>query len=259
MQIEQRVSEYIDQHPDEYLGNLTYEGQSIWIKRRPLSKKKIWHRLAYFLTYLIPMPVFYPTVVDGEHNTLEDEATRLRNFAAKGIPVPEVLAVTKDYLVTNNVGSTLQHLIESANPQEKNLLMEQALQALIHLHQQGLCHGRPYLRDMTRQDDQVYFLDLEENPLAVMNLGQAQARDIWLYFNNVARFSQQDATLIILLYQIYAKTASPATLTYLKQMVRFIKPVRYFAEFLLKFIKSRDLHCAMVANKALEEGMMSLK
>ncbi|MDI1352907.1 MAG: hypothetical protein PSV35_09130 [bacterium] len=258
MSLNAAIEKYIKNHPEEFISNIDYEGISVWIKRRPMSKKTFWHHLLNIVTYLIPVSIFYPTVVSDNGNGLIEEAERLRLFAANDIPVPQVLAVTKDYLATKDVGMSLQKCLEmSDNSEQKLLLIEKAMYALINLHQKNLCHGRPALRDMTYHEGTVNLIDLEENPLVVMNIAQAQARDLWLFFNSVARYYKNDLSILLKLFQIYLNVSSAETLSYLKQMVHILKPVRFIAEHGLSFVKSRDLHCAILANKALEQSLKS--
>ena len=260
MQVLQIADEYIKKHPSELLSRIDVEGQTIWIKRRPPSKKTKWHRLASLLTYLIPIATFYPTVVTDKSDSLVQEAERLRLFATKGLPVPEVLASTSGYIITSDVGLNLQQLAEQITDREERVaLFEKAMSSLAHLHQANLCHGLPSLRDMTLQNDTVFLIDLEENPVAVMSLAQAQARDIWLFFCSVARYCKQEYSVLDHLFQIYAKNASPATMAALKQMVGVIKPIRIISEYLLAAVKSRDLRNAVQANKVLEKCLKKSK
>jgi tRNA A-37 threonylcarbamoyl transferase component Bud32 len=254
MQLLQIVDEYIKKHPLELLSRIDFEGQTIWIKRRSPSKRTIWHRLVSVLTYLIPLAIFYPTVISDKSDNLTQEAERLRLFAAKGLPVPKVLASTANYIITSDVGLNLQQLSEQIIfREERYSLLEKAMDALINLHQTNLCHGRPFLRDMTLKNNKIFFIDLEENPLAVMNISQAQARDLWLFFSNIARHCKSDYSILPPLFQIYADSASPATMSALKQMVSILKPLRIISEYLLAPIKSKDLRYAVQANKALEK------
>ncbi|WP_026069232.1 BUD32 family EKC/KEOPS complex subunit [Legionella tunisiensis] len=157
MQVFQIVDEYIKNHPLEWLSRIDFEGQTIWIKRRPPSKRTRWHRLASLLTYLIPIATFYPTVVTDKSDSLTQEAERLRLFATKGLPVPEVLASTSSYIITSDVGFNLQQLAEQImDRKERDVLFEKAMYSLANLHQANLCHGRPSLRDMTLQNDKVF-------------------------------------------------------------------------------------------------------
>ncbi len=248
--VELIVNEHIKKNPQQWVSRLPYNDEFIWLKRRPPSKKTMWHRLLFALTYLIPIPIFYPTVAEDD---LLAEASRLDLFARKGIAVPEVLLVTANYLVTKDSGQDLKSYLENIPPVQQQHVLEQAIQALLHLHQQGLCHGRPFLRDMTINNNQIYFLDLEEDPLKVMNLAQAQARDLWLFLNSAARHCQHEPTMLKHLFTLYSQHASAELLHALKQMVTLLKPIRWFSEHILGFIKSRDLRCAIRANKAIEQ------
>lgn len=253
MQLKTVIEKCITDHPHDFINHIIIEDETIWIKRRPLSKKTVWHRLLSLVTYLIPVPIFYPTVVSDSGSGLLEEASRLRLFAKKGIAVPEIVASTSNYLATKNAGFTLQKYLEQANSTEDKLrLLKMAFDALIQLHLAQLCHGRPFLRDMTLHDNNVFLLDLEENPLAVMSLEQAQARDIWLFLNNAARYCL-DKNVLTSLFNSNQASISTATLASLKQMVFILKPCRFFIEHALFFIKSKDVRCAIQANKALEQ------
>lgn len=254
MSIQAIVKDYIAAHPNEDIARLNYEQQTIWLKRRPESKETIWHRLLHYLTYIVPLPIIYPTVVTDGAQSLQDEALRLRIFAMRNIDVPAVLDVQPDYLVTSDVGGTMQkYLEELTTAEDKYRLLIKAMAALSQLHQAGLCHGRPFLRDMTYLNEQVFFIDLEEDPLKVMSLAEAQARDLWLFLNSVAKQCKNEPRLVHDLFECYLLDAHIETIAALKKMVLLIKPLRFFMEYsLLLAIKSRDLHCAVLVNKVLE-------
>jgi len=240
--------------PEIFITAIDHENQRYWVKKRPFSKKTRWHRLQHVLTYVVPLPVLYPTVTEGGSASLKWEAERLRLFAAQGIPVPVVIAETSEFIITTDTGEQLHAYVASINDvDEKKRLLISAAKALSNLHKSGLCHGRPSLRDMTYKNGEIYFIDLEENPLAVMTLAQAQARDIWLFLNNIARHAPRgDLTLLRSVYTVLEETMSPDTQRALKQMVRTIKPVRFMAEHLVVAIAGRDVRCAVAANKMLE-------
>src|SRR5690606_22621658 len=78
--------------------------------------------------------------------------------------------------------------------QHEAMLVEMA-QALGKAHKLDLCHGRPYPRDLFRQQDGTWgFLDFEEEPEAAMPLGAAQARDVWLMFMEITRQARAPKT-----------------------------------------------------------------
>lgn len=255
------VRQYIAANPTELIARLDFEQQAVWLKRRPESKKNIWHSLLHYLTYVVPLPILYPTVITNGRQSLHNESRRLRLFATRNIPVPLVIDVQDDYLITADVGKSIQrHLEQSITIEDKSQLLGKALAALGALHQAGLCHGRPSLDDMTYLDEVVFFIDLEEDPLQVMSLAQAQARDLWLFFYSVAKHCQNQPELLDELFTYYHDYADTETIAALKQLVLFLRPLRIAVEYSFLFaINSRDLRCGVLANKALEQHFINAK
>lgn len=256
-----KVQQYISANPTQLIARLEFEQQVVWLKRRPKSKKNIWHSLLHYLTYLVPLPTFYPTVITNGRQSVHNEAARLRLFATRNISVPQVLDVHADYLITADVGNTIQkHLEQLTAIEDKYLLLDKALAALNALHKAGLCHGRPSLADMTYLDEVVFFIDLEEDPLGVMSLAQAQARDLWLFFNSVAKHCPNQPKLLHDLFKCHHDYAHIETITALEQMVLFLRPLRIGLEYsFLCAINSRDLRCGVLVNKVLEHHFINAK
>lgn len=253
MPILRLADDYFKQNPKQYIARINYEGKPIWAKRRPNSKKMFVHKLQYLLT-LLPIPIFYPTTTQGGAESLKQEAERLKLFAAKGIAVPLLLAENASFIVTSDVGQELDaYLGQLTDPKEKRRLLEKAAQALLVLHQAGLCHGRPALHDMTYHNDQIFFIDLEEAPLTVMSLAQAQARDVWLFLLHASRRCKDEPSLLPAIFEVYARSASLETLFALRKMVSILKPLGFVAEHLFAKVMGRDLRCAIAANKAIEQ------
>lgn len=250
----QQAENFILSHPQKLIGKFEWEGRLVWIKRRPFSKKNRWHQLQGILARLVLLPTLAPTVTAGGSESLRFEAERLQSFALKNIPVPNVLAVTETFMLTEDVGLQLQeHLYKLSNPKEVHHLLSNAIATVCQMHQAGLCHARPSLRDMTIKNGLISVIDLEEDPLQVMRLPQAQARDVWLFLNSAARFcDDNDLTLLIDLFHTYETTISQDTLQELKKIVKRLKPIRRLLDTSLKSKLGRDVCCAIKANKALE-------
>ena len=69
-----------------------------------------------------------------------------------------------------------------AGPEAVLRLWVQGLRAIELVHNQGACLSQAFARNLVRCPDGVLgFIDFEEDPLEVMDLDQAQARD-WLMF-----------------------------------------------------------------------------
>lgn len=244
---------FILHHPKKLIAQFEWQGQRVWMKRRPFSKKTHWHKLQGMLARLVRLPTLAPTATTGGPDSLRYEAERLRLFAKKHIPVPNVLAVTETFMLTEDVGVQLQeHLHQLSDPKAIHQLLSRAITILGQMHQAGLCHARPSLRDMTIKNGIISLIDLEEDPLQVMNLPQAQARDIWLFLNSAARFCDNDIHLLSDLFQTYQAGISEDTWHALKKMVKQLKPLRRLLDTPLKSKLGRDVRGAIKANKALE-------
>lgn len=230
---------------------IDYQGQPAWLKRRPHSKRTIWHRLQAFMARALRLPILAATATEGGPKSLMDEANRLKELERKNIPVPQVLAINDDCLITQDVGQQLLCYLHEVDQPEKINLLNKAMNTLIALHQAGLCHGRPSLKDMTILADVIYLIDLEENPLNVMTLAEAQARDIWLFLNSAARFCRQDNQLLNDLFELYEVSIAPQTLERLRHLVVTLKPIRILASRIKPLLGRDGLH-AIKANKTLE-------
>lgn len=63
-----------------------------------------------------------------------------------------------------------------------------AMQSIAQAHARGAYFGQPLPRNLTWDGEKVGFIDFEEDPLEVMDLSEAQARD-WLMFGyGVAKY-----------------------------------------------------------------------
>jgi tRNA A-37 threonylcarbamoyl transferase component Bud32 len=250
-----RIEQHVSLYPHDRILKLEHEGRLIWIKQYNESKVRTWHRIQRALTSLIPIGIFKTTVSD--FNSLTGEAIRLRKFREKNIPVPEVIYARPGLCAVYDVGGGFRdHLRQTDNPNERLSLLKQATLTLSMLHKAGLCHGRPLLKDMTWHNGVIHFIDLEEDPLQVMSLPQAQARDLWLFLNGCVPFASDGEDDLIQLYAIYAKHASPETTRELTRMVRWLKPIRIMAQYVLMPFFGKDVRYAVIANRALERILL---
>lgn len=253
----QHAEDFILKNPNKLIGQFEWGGQLIWIKRRPFSKKRHWHKLQGVLAKITRLPTFAPTASAGGPESLNYESIRLQNFSLKNIPVPKVLATTEHFILTEDVGFQLQDYLHKLSDEHKiHLLLTQAMLTISQMHQAGLCHARPSLRDMTFKNGVIYLIDLEEDPLHVMQLSQAQARDTWLFLNSAARFCKDDVSLLKDLFHTYKTGISQDTLQELTRMVKQLKPIRRLLDTPLQFKLGRDVRCAIKANKALEDCLI---
>lgn len=119
---------------------------------------------------------------------LQTEERRLRELAGQQVHVPQVLAREPDALLLSDNGRSLAACLREADDAGCDRLVAAAVQAIAAAHRRGAYFGQPVPRNMTWDGQRIGFLDFEEDPLEVMPLEQAQARD-WLMFGyGVARY-----------------------------------------------------------------------
>lgn len=225
--------EILARHQGAHIASAAIEGQKIWVKRASKSKKTFWHILQGGCAKIFNQPMIAPTVIKGGAEIFAAEIQKLKDFKAAGILVPEVLAADSKILVMSDLGEPLDHVLNGKDAAEKQEILMQAVGALLNLHQKGLVHGKPYLRDMVLSaTGEIGFLDLEENPQNFMTLPQAQARDIWLFLCFAAKQARDKRNkykyhpqLIITLFQFYLDSAPSEVLVELQKFVIFLKPL----------------------------------
>ena len=111
------------------------------------------------------------------------EARRIGELAALGVRVPRVLGEGDSTLLLSDLGTTLAaHLRAAEDACAVDALTTRVIDATAAAHARGAYFGQLVPRNITLDDSgRVGFIDFEEDPLEVMSLPQAQARD-WLLF-----------------------------------------------------------------------------
>jgi tRNA A-37 threonylcarbamoyl transferase component Bud32 len=147
-----------------------YEGKTYWLKQT--------EQLRGAMRLLKPQP----------DQSLQLEIATLQALAQKGAPVPELIAFGDNYLVVADVGSPVNRWLNDDYDRElqSQILIESAI-GLAKLHQKGLAHGRPALRDICWKDGQVSFIDFEANQQD-SDMQQQQIRDLLVYIHSLYRY-----------------------------------------------------------------------
>lgn len=251
-------------HPQARTISGEHEGRTLWIKRPARPKARIWHHIQKLVAMVSDLPILRATVSDGGSHSLKMEAERLTQFKKSGFHVPDVLAVYDDIMVMTDAGAQLRaHLDQITDTETRTANLKSAVNALADLHKAGLAHGRPYVRDMTWDGKKVGFLDLEENPVLVMPLATAQARDLWIFLSAASRYARRpgekmyyEDTLILQLFDEYKKSADPKVLAELKQFVLFMRPLRRLLDRKILWKKiGTDARQSVFVNRCLETSL----
>jgi len=129
-------------HADQRLVRFTLAGKAYFAKR-----PERYESLRYWITKGHPLRAF------------KREVAQLKAFGARKAPVPAIVAEAHDCIVTADHGPTVLALLKqgAVGPEVFSRLGRHLWQ----LHELGLAHGRPVLRDLCWDDHRVTFLDLE--------------------------------------------------------------------------------------------------
>jgi len=118
----------------------------------------------------------------GREDAKQLELRRIGELREAGVLVPEVLGEGRDTLLLGDIGPSLsRRLKNAADPRQVDTLVHAAVAAIVAAHRRGAYFGQAFARNITVSDGRIGFIDFEEDPLQIMPLRDAQARD-WLMF-----------------------------------------------------------------------------
>lgn len=91
------------------------------------------------------------------------ERAALHAIAGKGLPIAPIVAEGPGFFATADYGPTLAHLLSHGERTEDERIAAFAAagRGLAAFHAQGVSHGRPSVRDICWDGEQVTFIDLE--------------------------------------------------------------------------------------------------
>jgi len=160
---------------------IVIEGQRAWLKQYRDGSRVVALGLLDFIARRFHLVALRPPPHRGGDAARDVEARRLRELQEQGINVPHVIGSGHAALVLGDNGSSFNTCLREADDAGRDRLVALAAGAIASAHAKGAYFGQPLPRNMTFDGTRVGFIDFEEDPLEVMDLAQAQARD-WLMF-----------------------------------------------------------------------------
>ncbi len=228
--------------------------RTVWIKRYGTEKPTWWRHLQSATSRLLPVDYLRPSPYLTPQQMAEREQRRIRLFAANGIATPPILYASKVAIVLGDVGPTVQARLRKSKDVDAAVhdqLLVACAEELGRLHAAGLCHGRPYPRDMFFIGDRLGFMDFEEEPQTVMPLPVAQARDIWLLFLQIASTARCGIETYDAAYRAWSARAPAAAIAELRRMTGFLGHFLSFARLIGRVRMGSDLRRFIVATSYL--------
>jgi len=175
---------------DTSVGSVLVKGQ-----RAP---RPVWrHQLLSGFARLAAVPLLRAVPAPGGARAQQTEVRRLRELAAAGVPVPQVLHVEAEFFVQRYLGE--QRLDALLRQPQAMLWWQRGLRSLVALHARGQYLSQAFARNFIASGDHLAMIDFEDDPLEVMSLHQAQARDWLAYLHSGALVLRgQEAALELL-------------------------------------------------------------
>lgn len=201
---------HLSQNAHRRTFSFVHNNQKYWVKQPDAGEANIWHKIMLILSKLLKNNFFRPTVVTDPKNSLAYEARRLQELKKNGINVPAVMLRTPAYLVLEDAGTPLNVLLLNSgmrHEEKKNLLI-QLSRSLADMHNRGLYHSRPALRDIAYKEGKIYFMDFEENLENSLSTEEAIVRDGFLYAHTLYR-KITDPELVETVLDAYRRAVRP--------------------------------------------------
>ena len=221
------------------IARLAVADEIVWLKDFKLPSPSKWEKVQRAaarttgLELLLPVPS-----LQGDKGAAH-EIEAIRRFRAIGIRVPEVLWSEGGRVALSDIGETLREIESRGGGDAIRRIALSAAEDLSHAHRSGLAHGRPILRNMTWEGKSVGFQNFEGQPLAIMSLPAAQARDIVLVLVSLGRRNGGDVVKEV--FERYATGMNHAVGEELQRLVRIARPLMASPKSLVFKIGNRDM------------------
>lgn len=176
---------------------ITVAGGDFWLKKAAPPRGVFRYHALNLFSWMLRLPLLKAVPQPGGDAAIKNEIKRLQALASMGVLVPQIIAYDSSWLLIKDAGqSIIKTMKQNETTQScRQQLFMACLTAIksLHLKDQYLSQG--FVRNMLLADEaamQVAFIDFEDDPLDVMNLAEAQARDVLLLVNSTARFFVDD-------------------------------------------------------------------
>ncbi|QIL82108.1 hypothetical protein G7047_20885 [Diaphorobacter sp. HDW4A] len=182
------------------------DGRRVWIKRTGPLVPAWRYRILRVLRVLLDEPVLGPVVNHGGREAIATEIRRLKDLAARGIRVPQLLAEEQDGFVMSHLGlpdqdvHSLGNVIRAVVPQGTDAILplwQQGLAMIDQVHRSGTVLSQAFARNMVVcPDGELACVDFEDDPLAVLPMGVCQVRDALCYTHSTAVYLSHAGALL---------------------------------------------------------------
>ena len=158
-----RAGEFL---PNQRITSTIVQGQQLWVKRP--------EKLGL---------IRYLQKGNAAKSFAIEQAAHIR-FEAAGLPVPKIIAYASDFTICTDSVQNLKHLFHILPADEFSRRLTQAALALATFHNRSHYHGRPSLKDICWDGNEIRFLDFERAH-AHRDVNHGIAQDLIMFVFNV--------------------------------------------------------------------------
>jgi len=228
---------------------------TVWIKRHGDERRRMLVALQNAMARLFGVPFMRPSPPETGEGMVARDLRRIERLADADFPTAAVIYSSGNAIVLSDIAPTVHRrlrVLEKTDVAAHDELLIFCCGELGRLHAAGICHGRPFPRDMFLSDGRLGFIDFEEEPEAAMPMAIAQARDLWLFFLQLSDRAIDRKATQDLAYRAWANSAPPVAIEELRTLARSMGRFLWFARLIGRFHMGRDLRQFILATNYLK-------
>lgn len=227
---------------------------TVWIKRHGDKGRRMIVAVQNTTARLLRLPFMRASPAQTAEGMVERDLRRIAKFSQAGVPTASVIYSSGRAIVLSDIAPTVHgqlRSLRSTDPAAHDQLLVYCCGELGRLHAAGLCHGRPYPRDMFIKNERLGFIDFEEEPEAVMPMETAQARDLWLFFLQLSDRAADRKKTQDLAYGAWVTAAPQAAIGELRKLTHSMGRFLWLARLIGRIHMGRDLRQFILATTYL--------
>lgn len=188
--------------------HFSWEGRAYWLKQIEKPRPGVVDGVGRLLILLTRNPLYAPATVSGAE-ALQAEIRRLQKVADKGMPVGRVVLSDRDWFVVPDLGLSIRQIMDDPETDDgyRQAALKAAAESLAGMHASNIWHGKPTLRDMVWDGQQIWYVDFEEDPAAYFSAAQCKVRDLMFFVYSLFRYLQPGDPLLEALVLAYRERA----------------------------------------------------
>lgn len=174
------------------------DGSKYWLKKSIPAKGFFRYHMLNLFSKMMRLSLLKAVPQPGGQQALETEVRRLTELSKAGFLVPKIICKDTHFLLLEDIGESVVDEFKSYHDEPSTIrnLFVGCLSAIKQLHKQDMYMSQGFVRNILKTSSQPLqfgFIDFEDDPLTVMSLAEAQARDLLLFVNSTARFFVKDS------------------------------------------------------------------